>query len=63
MALYELMPNGEYFQLSYYTSRASYAKDRSHRQLLVLGKRQQLASKSGQLTSRKFQRGSWLVVY
>lgn len=30
MALYELMPNGEYFQLSYYMARASYAQDRSH---------------------------------
>jgi hypothetical protein len=62
VALFELMPNGEYFQLSYYVARASYAQDRSHRQLLVPGKRQQLTFKCGRLTSRKFQTGSRLVV-
>jgi putative CocE/NonD family hydrolase len=62
LALYELMPTGEYFQLSYYMARASYAKDRSHRQLLVPGKRQRITFKSGRLTSRKFQAGSRLVV-
>jgi putative CocE/NonD family hydrolase len=62
VALYELMPNGEYFQLSYYMARAGYAEDRGHRQLLVPGRRQQLTFKCGRLTSRKFQTGSRLVV-
>ncbi len=61
VALYELMPSGEYFQLSSYMARTSYARDRSQRQLLVPGKRQQLAFKSGRITSRKFQAGSRLV--
>ncbi|HXO20243.1 MAG TPA: CocE/NonD family hydrolase [Thermoanaerobaculia bacterium] len=62
IGLYERMPSGEYFQLSTYMARASYAKDRSHRQLLTPGKRQQLPFKSGRLTSRKFAAGSRLVV-
>ena len=62
VALYELMPNGDYFRLSYYMVRASYAKDRSHRQLLTADQRQKLAFTSGRVTSRKFQSGSRLVV-
>jgi putative CocE/NonD family hydrolase len=62
LALYELMPNGDYFRLSYYMVRASYAKDRSHRQLLTADQRQKLAFTSERLTSRKFQSGSRLVV-
>jgi putative CocE/NonD family hydrolase len=62
VTLYELMPTGEYFQLSYYMARASYAKDRSHRQLLTPDQRQRLDFKTGHVTSRKIQKGSRLVV-
>jgi hypothetical protein len=62
VALYELMPNGGYFQLSYSMMRASFAGDRSRRRLLTPGKRQLLAFKSARLTSRNFQVGSRLVV-
>jgi uncharacterized protein len=62
VGLYELMPTGDYFQLSYYMGRASYAEDRSHRQLLAPDKRQRITFKCGRLTSRKFQAGSRLVV-
>jgi predicted acyl esterase len=62
IGLYELTPQGEYVALSYYLARASYVRDRSHRQLLKPGERQQLDFKSGRLTSRKFQPGSRLVV-
>ena len=34
MAVYEVMPDGRYFQLAYYLGRASYARDMSHRRLL-----------------------------
>ena len=34
IALYELMPNGKYFQLSYFVGRASYAKNKEKRNLL-----------------------------
>lgn len=60
--LYELTPEGEYFQLSYYWSRASHVRDLSRRHLLVPGQRQSLDFKSWRLTSRKFQTGSRLVV-
>lgn len=60
--LYELTPQGEYVQLSYYLARASYARDRSHRQLLTAGTRQRLQFISGRLTSRLFQTGSRLVM-
>jgi predicted acyl esterase len=62
IGLYELTPKGEYFQLSWYLARASYIQDLSHRQLLIPGKRQQLAFKTGRLTSRQFQAGTRLVV-
>jgi putative CocE/NonD family hydrolase len=62
VALYELMSSGEYFRLSYYMTRASFARDRSRRELLTPGRRQQLAFKSVRLTSRRFQAGSRLAV-
>jgi uncharacterized protein len=62
VTLFELTPQGKYFQLSYYWSRASLAKDRTRRQLLIPGKPQQLNFESGRLTSRQFQPGSRLVV-
>jgi len=60
--LYELTAQGEYVQLSYSMSRASYLKDRGHRRLLTPGRRRRLDFQSGRLTSRKFQPGSRLVV-
>ena len=60
---YELLPSGEYVALSLpYEFRASYAKDRSKRQLLKAGVRQQLPFKSERLTSRRLQAGSRIVV-
>ncbi|MDQ3820628.1 MAG: CocE/NonD family hydrolase [Acidobacteriota bacterium] len=60
--LYELKPDGEYFQLSYHWARASYVKDRSRRELLTPGRREQLDFESFLLTSRQFTAGSRLVV-
>jgi putative CocE/NonD family hydrolase len=60
IALYEQLPDGRYFQLSWYLARASYMKDRSHRELLVPG-RQQINFQNGRLTSRLLQPGSRLV--
>lgn len=62
VALYEQTSAGEYFALSYYLGRASYARDRSRRQLLTPEEPQQLAFRSGRLTSRKTLPGSRLVV-
>jgi predicted acyl esterase len=60
--LYELKPDGEYFQLSYHWARASYVKDRSRRELLAPGRREQLEFESSLLTSRQSTAGSRLVV-
>jgi len=60
--LYERMPDGSHFLLSHHLGRASYAKDRSRRELLRPGKRQRLAFRSERLTSRRLEAGSRLVV-
>jgi putative CocE/NonD family hydrolase len=60
--LYELKPDGQYLQLSYYWARASYVKDRSRRELLTPRARQHLDFESNMLTSRRFDAGSRLVV-
>jgi hypothetical protein len=64
IALYELLPSGEYLQLFQpaYEFRASYARDRVHRHLLRAGERQQLTIKSERLMSRKLQAGSRVVM-
>jgi hypothetical protein len=59
--VYEQTPSGEYVQLSSYWTRASYTKDRSHRQLLTPGKRQLLNFESLRLMSRQLQPGSRVV--
>ena len=63
--LYELMPSGEYMQLSAspaYQRRASYAADRTQRRLLEPGQRHSIEYESERLTSRKMQAGSRLVL-
>jgi predicted acyl esterase len=64
MVLYELLPNGDYVQLfdPAYEFRASYVRDRSNRQLLRAGERQQLTFKSDRLTSRMLETGSRVVL-
>jgi len=64
VALYELLPSGEYLQLFNPADefRASYARDRAHRHLLKAGERQQLTIKGERLTSRRLQPGSRVVM-
>jgi putative CocE/NonD family hydrolase len=64
LAIYELLPNGDYLQLfdPAYEFRASYVHDRTNRQLLKAGERQQLTFKSDRLTSRMLETGSRVVV-
>jgi putative CocE/NonD family hydrolase len=62
VTLFEHTTKGEYIQLSYVWKRASYAMDRSHRQLLTPGARTDLDFTAGRLTSRQFQPGSRLVI-
>jgi uncharacterized protein len=60
--LYEHTADGKYFELSWYTARASYIGSRTRRQLLIPGERQHLDFTSGRLTSRRLKAGSSLVV-
>ncbi|MEO6914404.1 MAG: CocE/NonD family hydrolase [Chitinophagaceae bacterium] len=60
--LYELMPDGKYFTLSNYLGRASYAKDKSKRQLLHAGKIESIPYNRTFFVSKKISAGSKLVV-
>ncbi len=60
--LHERMADGRHFSLSHHLGRASYARDRSRRELLRPGERQRLAFRSERLTSRMLEPGSRLVV-
>lgn len=60
--LYELLPSGEYMQLSFYAARASLVSDITQRHLLQPNVRQRLDFRSRTLTSRLLQPGSRLVV-
>ena len=64
LMLYELRSSGEYVKLfdPAYAFRASYAKDRVHRHLLVAGVRQQLPFQSEKMVGHQLQAGSRLVL-
>jgi len=63
LTLYELLPGGDYVQLSDpYEFRASYGADRINRRLLKAGERQQLSFRSERMIGRKLQAGSRLVL-
>jgi hypothetical protein len=64
MMLYELRSTGEYVKLfdPAYAFRASYAKDRVHRHLLLAGVRQQLPFQSEKMAGHQLQAGSRLVL-
>ncbi|MGN6292896.1 MAG: CocE/NonD family hydrolase [Chitinophagaceae bacterium] len=62
VALFELMPDGRYFLLSYFMGRASYAKDIMHRNLLVPGKKETIPFSNSYMTSRKLARGSRIAI-
>jgi putative CocE/NonD family hydrolase len=61
VTLYELTPNGEYFLLAPYWSRASHVGDIVNRHLLTAGIRQRLSFRSVRLMSHQMQPGSRLV--
>ncbi len=62
IALYEQMPNGETFQLSYFVGRASYAKDMTKRTLLSPNKIEEMPITNSRLASKKLSKDSRLVV-
>ncbi|MEO9071091.1 MAG: CocE/NonD family hydrolase, partial [Ginsengibacter sp.] len=59
---YEQMPDGKYFALNRCLQRASYAKDRTKRQLLHPGKIEHIEMNNTFFTSRQLQKGSRLVI-
>lgn len=62
ITLYEVLPNGEYFHLSYYISRASYAKDITKRHLLIPNKIETISFSNTHLVSKQLSKGSRLLV-
>lgn len=62
VVLYEVMPNGEYFQLSYFLGRASFAKDMTSRNLLHPGQVEAIPFTMTRLVSKQLSKGSRLLI-
>lgn len=62
LAFYELMPDGNYFFLTRYVGRASYAKDNRYRQLLQPDQKESIPFDNTRFVSKKINKGSRLVV-
>jgi uncharacterized protein len=62
VVLYEVTPKGEYFQLSYFLGRASYANTMEKRQLLTPGQRETIPFTRSRVFSRQLSKGSRLLV-
>tara|TARA_R110002110_G_scaffold58543_2_gene166269 strand:+ start:849 stop:3065 length:2217 start_codon:yes stop_codon:yes gene_type:complete len=60
--VYQLTPENKYFHLSYYIGRASFAKDREKRNLLVPNQKTQVSFNNSKLISKKIQKGSRIVI-
>jgi len=61
IVLYELMPDGRYFHLSWYVGRASHAADMTVRRVLEPGAVESIPILRTPMTSRRLGRGSRLV--
>jgi putative CocE/NonD family hydrolase len=62
VVLYEVLPDGRLFHLSYFLGRASYARDMSVRQLLTPGKVESIPFEKTRMVCRKLNKGSRLLV-
>jgi putative CocE/NonD family hydrolase len=62
VALYELMPNGEYFYLTRYLGRASYANDNSKRKLLKPNFKEIIPFNNTRIVSKQINKGSRLII-
>jgi uncharacterized protein len=62
VTLYEVMPNGEYFHLSYFIGRASYSKDITQRKLLTPNVIETIPFSNTHLLSKQLSKGSRLLV-
>lgn len=63
VTLYEVMPNGEYFHLSYFIGRASYAGDITHRKLLEPNTIESIPFSNTHLVSKQLSKGSRLLIH
>ena len=62
LTVYQLTPENKYFHLSYYIGRASFAKDREQRNLLIPNQKTNIYFDNSKLISRKLHKGSSIVV-
>jgi uncharacterized protein len=62
ITLYEVLPNGQFFHLSYYLGRASYAKDMASRQLLIPNKIESIPFDKTRMVSKQMSKESRLLV-
>ena len=62
VVLYEVMPNGDLFHLSYFLGRASFAHDMTIRNLLTPGKVESIPFDRTRMVSRRLSKGSRLLV-
>jgi hypothetical protein len=62
IVLYEVMPDGRYFHLSYFLGRASYAKDMARRNLLIPGKLESIPFERTRMVGKQLGQGSRLLV-
>jgi len=62
VVLYEVTPEGKYFELSYFLGRASYARDMSKRVLLNPGKIESIPFTRTRMVSRQLSKGSRLLL-
>ncbi|MHC0442074.1 CocE/NonD family hydrolase [Flavobacterium sp. 3-210] len=62
VTLYEVMPDGTYFNLAYFIGRASYAKDITQRNLLKPDTIESIPFSNTRLVSKKLSKGSRLLI-
>ncbi|MGN6394154.1 MAG: CocE/NonD family hydrolase [Mucilaginibacter sp.] len=62
LTFYEVNPKGEYFELTYFVGRASYARDMTKRTLLHPGLTETISFTRTRMTSKQFSKGSRLLV-
>jgi uncharacterized protein len=62
IVLYEVLPDGRLFHLTYYLGRASFAEDMSVRKLLVPGEATSIPFERTRMVSRQLSKGSRLLV-
>ncbi|OBP16939.1 hypothetical protein A5320_01415 [Rheinheimera sp. SA_1] len=62
LTLFEVTPEGRYFNLSYLLGRASFAKDPGQRQLLQPGKPQRVVLQRSRMIGKKIAKGSRLLL-